>query len=304
MKKEEKQVRALKRAVSTRAPAKPEGAGSFVVTCPCGHRLRIQVSPFLAEAHTSSASSAAITEPVSPAAISSSAAPPAEHEHEDEHEHATVGASARLEDSAVCPSEPIQRNREDEALPQHAPSRTDEPGVSVPPVATAEQALVPEAPASEAPTSEAPPSDAPISEAPASEAPTSEVPTFEVPAPAEPVPAPRLRTYELYAEQRGVPLLLDEALFLDGTRWLPRSGVRIQLGERPEEGFGLAGSPGRWSDAYGDRSPSRFGHGERWAVMYVIERRRQRLGVVVPVEMLRTLLGERWRELLGEMDSP
>jgi hypothetical protein len=118
--------------------------------------------------------------------------------------------------------------------------------------------------------------------------------------PAAPAPASSFRTYELYAEQRGVPLLLDEALIFDGTRWRPRPGVRLQLGEQPEDGFGLAGSPGRWSDAYGIQSPSLFGHGERWAVMYVVERRRQRLRVVVPVEMLRMLLGTEWRQLVSE----
>jgi hypothetical protein len=36
-------------------------------------------------------------------------------------------------------------------------------------------------------------------------------------------------------------------------------GGSVMVGDMPGDGFGLAGSPGRWSAYYGGRSPAEFG---------------------------------------------
>lgn len=68
------------------------------------------------------------------------------------------------------------------------------------------------------------------------------------------------RTYELFGILNGSSVPLNRVVTVDGSgRASVVSGGRVMLGEAPGEGFGLAGSPGRWQTYYAGRSPAEFG---------------------------------------------
>ena len=84
-----------------------------------------------------------------------------------------------------------------------------------------------------------------------------------------PMPAPQigsggtgaLRTYELYGILNGMNVPLAQVVICDTNtgRCSVVPGGRVIVGEQPGEGFGLAGTPGRWQMYYGARSPAEFG---------------------------------------------
>lgn len=107
----------------------------------------------------------------------------------------------------------------------------------------------------------------------------------------------RFRTCELYGFLAGRAASLAHVLVPrahGGFDVLP--GAEIRLAARPTEGFGLAGTPGRWREHYPDQSPTAFGLDAELAVMFWDERRGR--GEVLPANDLRDLLGRRWRERL------
>ncbi len=70
-----------------------------------------------------------------------------------------------------------------------------------------------------------------------------------------------LRTYELFGVFNGMNVPLSQVVISN-----PNSGTysvvpggRVIVGEQPNEGFGMAGFPGRWQMYYAGRSPAEFG---------------------------------------------
>jgi len=69
------------------------------------------------------------------------------------------------------------------------------------------------------------------------------------------------RTYELFGILNGMNVPLAQVVICDRNtgRCSVVPGGRVIVGEQPNEGFGLAGAPGRWQMYYGGRSPAEFG---------------------------------------------
>lgn len=118
------------------------------------------------------------------------------------------------------------------------------------------------------------------------------------PVPAvPPEPDASLRTYELYGWIAGNTVPLSRVLSRRASGRIdvaPDGEVRVAT--RPAEGFGLAGTPGRWREHYPNQSPTVFGLDENTAVMAWDER--QNRGLALPASDLETLLGRRWKERL------
>lgn len=84
------------------------------------------------------------------------------------------------------------------------------------------------------------------------------------PAPTPGVPMPSgggFRTYELYGLINGMNVPLAQVVVCDANtgRCSVVPGGRVIVGEQPNEGFGMAGVPGRWQQYYGSQSPAQFG---------------------------------------------
>ena len=77
------------------------------------------------------------------------------------------------------------------------------------------------------------------------------------------------RTYELFGVLNGASVPLAQVVMLDSNtgRCSVVPGGRVMVGEQANEGFGLAGFPGRWQMYYGARSPAEFGLDPDKAVM-------------------------------------
>lgn len=77
------------------------------------------------------------------------------------------------------------------------------------------------------------------------------------------------KTLEIYGESdegRLVPLL--DAIEQAGGRWRPRARMAVKVAHTSEQGFGLAGSPGRWPEEYRGESPELYGLHKERAVLY------------------------------------
>lgn len=77
-----------------------------------------------------------------------------------------------------------------------------------------------------------------------------------------------------------------------------RAGMRLLVGDAPDDGFGLAGTPGRWRDFYGDRSPAEFGQDAERALMYWEPAEGPGRGMALTADRLVALFGQDWREKL------
>ena len=119
----------------------------------------------------------------------------------------------------------------------------------------------------------------------------SVVASVSVDPPPQPAPAPTFRTYEIFGRQdgRSVPLPIAPTVSVP-------QGLTILIGDGPIDGFGLAGTPGRWRDFYGDRSPTDFGQDADRAVMYWEQTISGGRGVVFPAAALTRLFGPEWRK--------
>ena len=63
------------------------------------------------------------------------------------------------------------------------------------------------------------------------------------------------------------------------------------MSDSAEDGFGLAGDPGKWAEYYGTTSPTQFGLDRDKAVMFWNGSR----GQVLPGNVLRDWFGANWR---------
>ena len=85
-------------------------------------------------------------------------------------------------------------------------------------------------------------------------------PTSPNPAATTPV-ASGMRTYEVFGVYNGRPAPLTQAVNFDrnsGRLLGVNSGYRVMVTDSPSEGFGLAGTPGRWS-SFVSGSPTAYG---------------------------------------------
>ena len=108
----------------------------------------------------------------------------------------------------------------------------------------------------------------------------------------------RFQTCELYGVLAGgaVPLsrVLRQRAHSRVIELVP--GATFRATTRPGDGFGLAGTPGRWRDFYDRQSPTQFGLPADLGVMFWDEERGR--GSVLTGDMLANLLGWPWRERL------
>ena len=101
-----------------------------------------------------------------------------------------------------------------------------------------------------------------------------------------------LRTFEVFGIVGGRLAPLTSAITSSGGRWTVNPGASVMLTELPTEGFGLAGSPGRWATVYGSRSPAEFGLDADKAVMASDGSR----GWALPAALLAQIFGANWRQ--------
>ena len=78
---------------------------------------------------------------------------------------------------------------------------------------------------------------------------------------------------------------------LAALRRVVKPGGRVIVGEQPNEGFGLAGFPGRWQMYYGGRSPVEFGLDPDKGVLGSDGSR----GWVLNAQFLSQVFGSNWR---------
>lgn len=104
------------------------------------------------------------------------------------------------------------------------------------------------------------------------------------------------RTYELFGVLNGANVPLIQVVLCDRNtgRCSVVAGGRVMVGEVPTDGFGLAGTPGRWPVIYGGQSPAAFGLDADKAVMGWDGSR----GWVLKAEFLAQILGAGWRSAI------
>jgi hypothetical protein len=101
-----------------------------------------------------------------------------------------------------------------------------------------------------------------------------------------------LRTFEVFGIVGGRLAPMTSAVINNGGRWSVVPGASVMVTEAPNEGFGLAGTPGRWSQLYGGRSPAEFGLDADKAVMASDGSRAWAL----PATLLAQIFGGNWRQ--------
>jgi len=101
------------------------------------------------------------------------------------------------------------------------------------------------------------------------------------------------RTYELFGMLNGMNVPLAQVVVCDRNtgRCSVVPGGRVIVGEQPNEGFGLAGVPGRWQMYYGGRSPAEFGLDPDRGVLGSDGSR----GWVLNAQFLSQVFGSGWR---------
>lgn len=101
------------------------------------------------------------------------------------------------------------------------------------------------------------------------------------------------RTYELYGMLNGINVPLAQVVLCDSYtgRCSVVPGGRVMVGEQPNEGFGLAGFPGRWQAYYPGRNPAEFGLDPDKAILGSDGSR----GWVLSAQFLSQVFGGGWR---------
>lgn len=113
--------------------------------------------------------------------------------------------------------------------------------------------------------------------------------------PGQSAPAGGLRTVELFGLLNGMTVPLSQAVQVGagGAQIVP--GARVMRGDAPGEGFGLGGTPGRWSMYYGSSSPAEHGLPATTAVMGSDGQR----GWVLNSNFLQQLFGAGWASVIS-----
>ena len=112
-------------------------------------------------------------------------------------------------------------------------------------------------------------------------------------APSGPTAPPvAVKTYEMVGTLNGQVIPLTEIVrHVGGTDYELADGADLAVADGPEDGFGLAGDPGKWGEYYGGASPSQYGLDRDKAVMFWDGAR----GKVLPASVLRDWFGANWR---------
>jgi hypothetical protein len=100
-------------------------------------------------------------------------------------------------------------------------------------------------------------------------------------------------TYEVYALCEGRAIPLADALHMGASL---KPNARLVSTQDPSEGFQLAGTPGRWRDFYGERSPADFELDADKGVLCWNARLAR--ADVISAKKLHALLGEDWRKII------
>jgi hypothetical protein len=103
-----------------------------------------------------------------------------------------------------------------------------------------------------------------------------------------------LRTYEIFGVINGQPVPITRAVTNSGGRWQLVPGARVLVGDSASDGFGLAGTPGRWSAWYSTQSPAAFGLDADKAVLASDGSR----GWVTEAAWLSQIFGPNWRSVV------
>lgn len=106
-------------------------------------------------------------------------------------------------------------------------------------------------------------------------------------------PLTGLRSYELFGVLNNSTVPLMQVLQRAGTGWAVIAGARVLVTNVSNEGFGLAGVPGRWAEFYAGRSPTEFGQDADKAVLFLDAASRR--GFAVPAQQLAEFFGPNWR---------
>jgi len=101
-----------------------------------------------------------------------------------------------------------------------------------------------------------------------------------------------LRTFEVFGIVGGRLAPMTSAVINNGGRWSVVPGASVMITEAPNEGYGLAGTPGRWSQLYGGKSPAEFGLDADKAVLASDGSR----GWALPATLLAQIFGGNWRQ--------
>lgn len=101
-----------------------------------------------------------------------------------------------------------------------------------------------------------------------------------------------VRTFEVFGIVGGRLAPMTSAITNNGGRWTVNPGASVMVTEAPNEGYGLAGSPGRWPTLYGGRSPAEFGLDADKAVLASDGSR----GWALPATLLAQIFGSNWRQ--------
>ena len=101
-----------------------------------------------------------------------------------------------------------------------------------------------------------------------------------------------VRTFEVFGIVGGRLAPMTSAIINNGGRWSVVPGASVMVTEAPNEGYGLAGTPGRWSTLYAGRSPAEFGLDADKAVLASDGSR----GWALPATLLAQIFGSNWRQ--------
>ena len=266
------------RRKAARAVAKPEAPGSqalhpktsFVVACECGRHLLVQVSPLPA------------TDGSTPA-------------QGPRHVPPELGAAVVSRDSQQVPGLPAPA----EALSRHGALQ-----LQASPALTGTWARAGVSRTLEADPNQGEPArhGAPQLAAPADDLSRAVLATDRdgsadpVQEPSDPMPSSSsgvLCTYEVYALCVGRVIPLADALHMGASL---KPNAHLVSTHDPSEGFRLAGTPGRWRDFYGERSPADFDLDADKGVLCWNARLAR--ADVLSGKKLHALLGDDWRKII------
>lgn len=105
-------------------------------------------------------------------------------------------------------------------------------------------------------------------------------------------PQVAVKTYEMVGTLNGQVIPLAEIVrHVGGADYELVEGADLAVADSAEDGFGLAGDPGKWGEYYGTTSPAQFGLDRDKAVMFWDGSR----GKVLPGNVLRDWFGANWR---------
>ena len=102
------------------------------------------------------------------------------------------------------------------------------------------------------------------------------------------------KTFELYGVVNGANVPLSRAVTLVNGRFQVNAGARVMIGDQPADGYGYAGTPGKWASVYPSTSPTAYGQDADKGVLGWDGAK----AWVIPAETLTQLFGANWRSVV------